>query len=154
MALGAVRAQEHWRTFVVMSDGECDEGSVWEAAMFASHHRLGKLIAIVDYNGIQSLDSVAATLALEPFADKWRAFGWNVAEVDGHDCDALRLALEATAESDRPTVLLAHTKKGKGVSFMENSVLWHYRSPQGEEFERAMAELDRSDPAHGSGDRA
>lgn len=146
LALGASRANQRWRTFVVMSDGECDEGSVWEAAMFASHHRLRNLFAIIDYNHIQSLAPVADTLALEPFSDKWRAFGWAVTEVDGHDCEALRAALDVEENRDRPSVVIAHTIKGKGVSFMENSVLWHYRSPQGEEFERALAELDANDP--------
>jgi transketolase len=147
MAVGASRAGEDWRVFVVMSDGECDEGSIWEAAMFASHHRLTNLTAVIDYNKIQSLAAVADTLALEPFADKWRAFGWDVIEVDGHDHVALEAAfLRLPSPMDRPTVVIAHTTKGKGVSFMENAVLWHYRSAQGGEYAAAMAELDASDP--------
>lgn len=143
MALAARLAKEPWRAFCVLSDGECDEGSVWEAAMFAAHHGLGNLAAVVDYNKIQSLAPVSETLALEPFADKWRSFGWSVREVDGHDHRALHDALsQLPAEEGRPTVVLAHTTKGKGVSFMENSVLWHYRTPQGEEFDAAIAELE------------
>src|SRR5205814_1423800 len=124
------------RVFTVLSDGECDEGSTWEAALFAAHHRLGGLTAIVDYNKIQSLAPVSETLALEPFADKWRAFGWSCVEVDGHDHDALRRALgRLPVEAAKPTCVLAHTTKGKGVSFMENTVLWHYRTARDAEFE-------------------
>ncbi|RKF06513.1 transketolase [Oceaniradius stylonematis] len=147
MALAAKRAHQDWRAFVVMSDGECDEGSVWEAAMFAGHHRLSNLIAVIDYNKIQSLAPVAETLALEPFADKWRAFGWTVHEVDGHDTAALEGALKTLPDDEnRPTVVIAHTTKGKGVSFMENTVLWHYRTAQGDELEAARAELAACDP--------
>ena len=146
MAIAAQRGKEKWRVYVVMSDGECDEGSVWEAAMFAGHHRLGNLAAVIDYNHIQSLASVSDTLELEPFADKWRAFGWDPIEVDGHDCAALEEALSVRNGVDRPRVVIAHTTKGKGVSFMENQVLWHYRSPQGDEFADALAELDANDP--------
>lgn len=147
MALASKRMNATWRAFVVMSDGECDEGSVWEAAMFAGHHRLSNLIAIIDYNKIQSLAPVAETLALEPFADKWRAFGWAVQESDGHDVAALESALRTAPDSDgRPTVVIAHTTKGKGVSFMENAVLWHYRTAQGDELEAARAELAAIDP--------
>jgi transketolase len=128
---------------VLLSDGECDEGSVWEAVLFAAHHRLARLWAVVDYNKIQSLKPVAETLALEPFADKWRAFGWNVVEADGHDHPALLAAFDrVAATTDRPTCILAHTVKGKGVPFMEHSVLWHYRTAKGDEFAAALAALD------------
>jgi len=131
------------RVFCVLSDGECDEGSNWEAAMFASHHRLQSLTVIIDYNKIQSLGPVAETLALEPFADKWRSFGWDVREVDGHDHVQLKGALAPRERTnDKPLCVIAHTVKGKGVSFMENSVLWHYRTPQGEEYQAACRELD------------
>lgn len=147
MALAAARSGQGWRTFVVMSDGECDEGSVWEAAMFAAHHKLDQLVAVVDYNKLQSLATVADTLTLEPFADKWRAFGWSVIEVDGHDHSALRAAFASLpAAAGKPTCVIAHTTKGKGVSFMENQVLWHYRSPQGDEYSAAIAELKATDP--------
>lgn len=131
------------RVFVVLSDGECDEGSNWEAIMFAAHHKLSNLVAIVDFNKIQSLAPVAETLALEPFADKWISFGWDVREVDGHDHNALSLALShRSIDETRPLCVLAHTIKGKGISFMENSVLWHYRTPQGDEYVAACNELD------------
>ena len=142
MAKAAQLQGKGWRVFVLQSDGECDEGSVWEAAMFAGHHRLANLVSIIDYNKIQSLASVAETLELEPFEDKWRAFGWSVARLDGHDHNAMRTAFSRVPlDSQRPTCLLLDTIKGKGVSFMENSVLWHYRSPQGDEFTRALREL-------------
>ena len=130
------------RVICLISDGECDEGSTWEAALFAAHHKLGNLTVVIDYNKIQSLAPVADTLALEPFADKWTSFGWLVDEVDGHDHVELREALQPRVH-ERPSVLIAHTTKGKGVSFMENSVLWHYRTPQGEEYTAAMRELQR-----------
>ena len=131
-----------YRVVAILSDGECDEGSTWEAALFAPHHKLDNLVAIIDYNKIQSLGTAAEVLGLEPFADKWRAFGWSVREVDGHDCRAIGDALESLPfEPGKPTCLIAHTIKGKGVSFMENSVLWHYRTPQGAEYFAAMQEL-------------
>jgi transketolase len=142
MALVAWRDRAPWRVFVVMSDGECDEGSNWEAILFAGHHGLENLVAIIDYNKIQSLDLVEKTLKLEPLADKLRAFGWSVREVDGHDVHALGEALEAVPfENGKPSVLIAHTIKGKGVSWMEGKVLWHYRAPSPEELEKALAEV-------------
>ncbi len=142
LAYGAALDGHEWRTYVLMSDGECDEGSVWEAALFAAHHGLGNLTAIVDYNKIQSLARVDDTIRLEPFADKWSSFGWDVVEVDGHDHTDLKRGLCWDGRSpDRPRVVIAHTVKGKGVSFMEDTVLWHYRSPQGDEFDAAMEEL-------------
>lgn len=144
LAYGARLRGERHRVFVLLSDGECDEGSNWEAVLFAAHHRLDNLVAIVDYNRIQSLASVADTLGLEPFAEKWRSFGWAVAETDGHDHDALRDTLSTIpVGKDAPTCILAHTVKGKGVSFMEHSVLWHYRAARGEEFTAARKELER-----------
>jgi transketolase len=145
MALAAKLDGRSHRVFVLMSDGECDEGSNWEAVLFAGHHRLAHLIAIIDYNKIQSLAPVAETIGLEPFADKWRAFGWEVSEVDGHDHDALGIALDRDpTRASAPLCVIAHTTKGKGVSFMENSVLWHYRSPQGEEYATAVRELEEA----------
>jgi transketolase len=142
MALAArLDAKDH-RVYVLLSDGECDEGSNWEAILFAPHHQLSNLIVVVDYNKIQSLATIHSTLRLEPFAEKWRAFGWKTVEVDGHDHDQLQKALQVDpAQEARPTCVIAHTVKGKGVSFMENTVLWHYRSPQGDEYARALAEL-------------
>ena len=149
LALGAKMDGASWRTYVVLGDGECDEGSVWEAALQAAQFHLDRLIAIVDYNHMQSLDFVDKTLALEPFEEKWRSFGWNAESVDGHDTGALEAALEragANAGSEKPYVILAHTVKGKGVSFMENQILWHYRTPQGEEYEAALKELEEHRP--------
>jgi transketolase len=123
-----------------MSDGECDEGSNWEAILFASHHRLSNLTAIIDYNKLQSLGSVSETLALEPFADKWRAFGWRVTEVDGHAHPELAAALSSNG-TDLPHCVIAHTTKGKGVSFMENAVAWHYKSPNPTELEEALRQI-------------
>ena len=140
MALAGRLDDRSYRVFTLMSDGECDEGSVWEAALFAAHHRLANLTAIIDYNHLQSLGTVADTLELEPFADKWRAFGWLTKEVDGHDLDQLADAL-APGTNDRPVCVIAHTVKGKGVSFMEGQVLWHYRSAAGAELADARAEL-------------
>lgn len=139
---GKMRAEQH-RVVVLMSDGECDEGSNWEAILFAAHHRLGRLTAIIDYNKLQSLASVADTMALEPLADKWESFGWRVVEANGHDHDALADALTQSPSADGPpTCVIAHTTKGKGVSFMENSVLWHYRTARGAELQAALAELE------------
>lgn len=147
MALAARIQQRSHRVFALLSDGECDEGSNWEAILFAAHHKLGNLVVSIDYNKIQSLAPVAETLALEPFADKWRAFGWRVAEVDGHDHDELLAAYRSIdLESDKPTVVICHTTKGKGVSFMQDKVLWHYRSPQGQELADALAEIDGVTP--------
>ena len=145
MALAAKIDQKKHRIFTLLSDGECDEGSTWEAVLFAAHHHLDNLIAIIDYNKIQSLDTVADTLELEPLADKWRSFGWQVQEVDGHNHQLLQSELSALPlESDCPSVIICHTVKGKGVSFMENTVLWHYRVPRGEEFAAALQELEDS----------
>jgi transketolase len=139
---GKLENQSH-RIFVILGDGECDEGSVWEAAMFSAHHKLSNLIAIVDYNKIQSMDAVEKTLNLEPFADKWRSFGWNTFEIDGHDHDKiLSVCADASLLKEKPICIIAHTVKGKGISFMENEVLWHYRSPQGDDFINAMRELE------------
>ena len=141
MALAARKAGAAHRVFVVMSDGECDEGSTWETAHFAGHHKLGNLVAVIDYNRFQALGRTDEILDLEPQAEKWRAFRWAVTEVDGHDHDALAAALAAPSADGRPHCVIAHTTKGKGVSFMENSLLWHYRTPQGEELEAAWREL-------------
>jgi transketolase len=146
LALAAKRQKEAWRTFVLLSDGELDEGSNWEAALFAGHHRLDQLVAIVDYNKIQSFGSVKDVLDLEPLAEKWRAFRWQVRELDGHSLADLRDALTQTPfEPGRPSVLIAHTIKGKGVSFMENDLLWHYRAPDQKQLSAALAEVGCSE---------
>jgi len=145
MAKALKRAGSPARVYVLLSDGECDEGSVWEAALFAHHHELDNLIAIVDYNKIQSLAPVAETLALEPFREKWESFGWSAGDVNGHDHSELQRMLAAMpTRAGKPSIAIAHTTKGKGVSFMENTVLWHYRTARGDEFDRALAELERN----------
>ena len=149
MALGAKMDGAQWRTYVVLGDGECDEGSVWEAALQAAQYKLDRLIAVVDYNHMQSLATVDETLRLEPFEQKWKDFGWNAISVDGHDTEALLKAFDWAKEnagSRKPSVILAHTVKGKGISFMENNILWHYRTPQGEEYDAALKELEAIRP--------
>lgn len=140
-ALAAKSRGVTWRTFVLLSDGEMDEGSNWEALMFAAHHKLFNLTAIIDYNKLQSLGTVAETLGLEPLADKLRAFGCEVYEIDGHDHKLIAAALLSVAQN-KPTVILAHTTKGKGVSFMENRVDWHYKNPNDEQLAMAITELE------------
>lgn len=142
MALAAKRDGKDWRVWCVVSDGECDEGSTWEAALFAPHHRLDNLVVIVDYNKIQSFGTVKEVLDLEPLAEKWRAFGWGVREIDGHDLGAIREAYAAVPfVPERPSCIVAHTIKGKGVSYMENQLLWHYRAPRGADLETALRDL-------------
>lgn len=130
------------RVVVLLSDGELDEGSNWEAMMFAAHHKLSNLIAIVDYNKLQSLTSIEKTLGLEPLRAKFEAFGWNCIEVQGHDHDAILEALQRPISAEQPKMILAHTTKGKGVSYMENQVAWHYRSPNTELLAQALSELE------------
>ena len=143
MALAGKRDGKTSRVFALLSDGECDEGSTWEAALFAPHHRLDNLIAIVDYNKIQSFGTVKEVLDLEPLAAKWRAFGWAVREIDGHNLEQIEKALsEDSPEPGKPMCVIAHTVKGKGISFMEDKLLWHYRTPNGDEMARALAELE------------
>ena len=142
-ALAAKRRSQKWRVYVLLSDGEMDEGSNWEALMFAGHHKLSNLVAVIDYNKLQSLGTVEETLGLEPLVDKLRSFNWKVAEIDGHDHSALRKLLDVDpAANDQPTVVVAHTVKGSGVSFMENQVKWHYSPPTDLELQRALAELE------------
>ena len=142
-ALAAKRQSRNWRTIVLTSDGEWDEGSNWEAALFAAHHKLDNLLCIIDYNKLQSLRSVDETLRLDPLHSKFEAFGWAVREVDGHDHDALSKALETRSWAPhKPALLIAHTVKGKGVSFMENRVEWHYRNPTPELLIEALAEIE------------
>ena len=136
--------KRNYRTFVLLSDGECEEGSIWEAALFASQHKLDNLIAIVDHNKLQSLGKVKEIISLEPFADKWKSFGWDVKEIDGHNISEIIDALESIPfTKNKPSVVIAHTIKGKGISFMEGVPIWHYRIPSNkEEWETACKELD------------
>ena len=146
-ALAAKQNGDDFRSFVVLGDGECNEGSVWEAAEFANHYKLDNLVAIVDHNHMQSLDYCNNTLEVE-MANRWKGFGWNVIEVNGHDHDALRNALKDTSNPEnKPTVVIAHTVKGKGISFMEMDILWHYRFPHnGWEYNCAVNELHKIKP--------
>lgn len=130
------------RVYCILGDGELQEGQVWEAAMAAAHFKLDNLCAIVDYNGLQIDGPVSEVMGLSPLAEKWRAFGWNVIEIDGHDMEAILAAYaKASASKGRPAVIVARTVKGKGVSFMENDADWHGKAPNREQLEAALAEL-------------
>ena len=148
MALNAKLLKQAHRVINLMSDGECDEGSNWEAILFAPHHQLNNLVTIVDFNNLQSIFSTDITLNLQPFKQKWESFGWNVVEINGHSHKDLKQVLSPSYNnSTLPMCIIANTTKGKGVSFMENNNLWHYRSPQGKEYEDAKLELMRPDNA-------
>ncbi|CEK19159.1 transketolase [Chthonomonas calidirosea] len=142
MALAGKRDGADYRVFVMLSDGELDEGSNWEPILFAGHHRLDNLVAIVDYNKIQSFGSVQEVLDLEPLKAKWEAFGWAAREIDGHDHEQILTTLQTLPfQAGRPSVVIAHTIKGKGVSYMEGELAWHYRSPNMELLRKALDEL-------------
>jgi transketolase len=138
-ALYAQMRGESWRTFVILGDGELQEGSNWEAMMFASHHKIRGLHVIIDANNLQSLTTVDNTLSIEPLVDRVAAFGWEVCEVDGHDHVALTDAL--SIDSEKPKCVVARTIKGKGVSYMENQVAWHYKFPNQDELQTALREV-------------
>ncbi|GAB0117936.1 transketolase [Acidisoma sp. 7E03] len=139
-AIAARLKGQDWRSFVVLGDGELQEGSNWEAAMAAGHRGLGNLTAIIDRNRLQQGARTEETNRLDPLADKWAAFGWQVQEVDGHDVDALHRALSAPSGT-QPRCIIAHTIKGKGVSFIEDRVEWHHKVPSAEQVEQAAKEL-------------
>lgn len=142
LALAQMRGGKNGRTFVVLSDGECDEGSTWEAVMLAGHLRLDNLVAIVDYNKIQSFGSVKEVLDLEPFTDKWHANRWEAAEINGHDFEQIISALRnIPVKSGKPTVIIAHTIKGKGVPSMENKLEWHYKNIKPEDLIKFLEEV-------------
>ncbi len=142
MGLAAKRQNKSFHTYCMVSDGELNEGSNWEAILFAPHHQLGNLTLIVDYNKIQSFGTVEEVLNLEPLHSKFIAFGWEVLEIDGHQhSDILKALKNSKIDTARPTVIIAHTIKGKGVSFMENKLLWHYRSPSDQDLEIAKREI-------------
>ncbi len=142
-AMVAKKNKKSWRTYALLSDGELDEGSNWEAFMFAAHHKLDNLVAIIDYNKLQSLTTIDNTLGLEPLANKLESFGWSVKEVDGHNLENIEGLLKATPwVFKKPSVLIAHTTKGKGVGFMENKVEWHYRSPNDKQLAQAIKEIE------------
>lgn len=143
MAYTAKLDSKNHKIYALLGDGEHDEGSTWEAILFAAHHGLDNLVAIVDYNKMQSLTTVEKTLNLEPFSRKWMDFGWAVKEINGHDHEAIIGAcLELPFTKSKPSCIIAHTIKGKGVSFMENNILWHYMTAQGDVYEMAKKELE------------
>lgn len=145
MALGAKFDGKDFRVYTILGDGEIEEGEVWEAAMFAGNRQLDNLVAFVDFNGLQIDGTVDEVNSPYPIADKFRAFNWNVAEIDGHDFDAIEAALEnARNTKGRPTCIVMKTVKGKGVSYMENEVGWHGKAPNDEEYQTAKAELDKA----------
>jgi transketolase len=145
LALSAQLDKKDFRTVVLLGDGECHEGSVWEAAMFAAHHKLGNLTGIIDCNGICSTDFLRQCVGLEPLEDKWKAFGWDVNVVNGHSFPGLLSILAGirSRKSDRPFLVIAQTVKGKGVSFMENNPDWHHKVPHEEQLKLAREELER-----------
>ncbi len=140
-ALAAKIQGQPWKTYVLLSDGEMDEGSNWEALMFAAHHKLDNFVGIIDYNKLQSLDTIDNTLKLEPLVEKLIAFGAHVLEIDGHSHEDLRVSFEQKL-TGKPKVIVAHTLKGKGVSFMENKVEWHYKNTNDEQLNVAIAEIE------------
>ncbi len=145
IALAGKIDNSQFKVYTIISDGECDEGSNWEAILFSSHYKLNNLTVIIDRNKYQSIKKTEDTITLEPLSDKWRAFGWDVIELDGHNFFELIDTLGLKKTGSKPVCIIANTIKGKGVSFMENNILWHYRSPQGREFEDALIELGKSE---------
>lgn len=142
-ALAAKNLKKEWRTFVIMSDGELQEGSNWEAFMFASHHELKNICVLIDNNNLQSLDTVERTLSLEPLSEKLRAFGWYVSVCDGHDHEEIYKHISDSNYSRQPSAIILKTIKGKGISFMENSVEWHYKSPTTSQLLASLKELSQ-----------
>jgi len=141
IALAGKKNNYDFRTICILGDGECNEGSVWESLMFIRQHDLNKLITVIDYNKQESLDFTEKILSIEPLADKIRAFGLNSIEIDGHSFNDIDKAFREAIESKKPSVIIAHTVKGKGVDFMEGVTKWHYRSPTSDEFESAKSQL-------------
>jgi transketolase len=142
MAIAAKVRRESHGIFVMLGDGECQEGSVWEAAMCGAHHRLRNLVAIVDVNRLQIIDTTDKIMKVEPLADKWRSFGWKVLEIDGHDMEEVVNTLNYAKSIDGPVAILAATTKGKGVSFMEDVIKWHGAAPGDKELDMALSEIE------------
>jgi len=142
MALAAKHDKKDYKTFVLMSDGECEEGSTWEAALFSAHHKLDNLIGIIDYNKLQAFGRTSEILNLEPLGKKWESFGWEVKEADGHNFSEIEKILsEIPFQKEKPSLMIAHTIKGKGISFMEDKLEWHYKNLNEEEYKSALQEL-------------
>jgi len=145
MALAARIRKKSYRCYALLSDGECNEGSIWEATMLAASHRLNTLTAIIDFNKWQATGRSQEIMALDPLAAKWEAFGWHTIEIDGHDFEEIANALEyARYNQERPSVIISHTTKGKGISFMEDDNNWHYRTPSPTELAKALAEIEEN----------
>lgn len=145
MSLAAKRDKKDYNVYVLLGDGECQEGSVWEAAMFAPAYGLDNMIAIVDFNGLQAIGETDDIITLKPFAKKWESFGWAVKEINGHDYNEIMDAMSQFPFSEgKPSVIIANTVKGKGVSFMENQIMWHARATTEEEYKQALMEIDQS----------
>ena len=141
-ALFAKSQKMSWDTFVILSDGELNEGSNWEAIMFAAHHKLDNLVAIIDKNNLQSFTTTQQTLDMDPLQDKFKSFGWNVYTIDGHSHEEIKNAFDSTRmKNKKPNVIIANTIKGKGVSFMENKVEWHYKNPNEDQLREALKEV-------------
>ncbi len=142
MAIAGKLDDKNYYVYVIMGDGEIAEGQIWEAALTSAHYKLSNVIAFVDFNGLQIDGSVKEVMNVTPIKEKFEAFGWNALEIDGHDFNAIHKAIvEAKKSKDKPTVIVAHTVKGKGVSFMENQVGWHGKAPSDEEYKIAIEEL-------------
>lgn len=143
VALAGRMDGQDYRVFVLLGDGECQEGSVWEAALFAAQHKMDNLTAIIDYNKLQAMGRLDEIVGLEPLGEKWRAFGWEVREVNGHDPEKLKNLFKSLPfRRGRPSMIIAHTIKGKGISFMENVPIWHFRMPSPKEIEIICNELE------------
>jgi len=142
IALAGKKDRKDYRVFVLLGDGECQEGSVWEAAMFASHSQLDNLTAIIDYNKFQAMDRLEKIVGMEPLKDRWKSFGWSVQEVDGHNITQLnKVFRKVPFKKGKPSLIIANTIKGKGISFMENVPIWHYRMPNEKEMKIVCKEL-------------
>ncbi len=141
MALAGKIQSRQYRVFAILSDGECDEGSVWEAALVVSHRKLNNLIAIIDYNKLQAFGRTNQVVNLEPFKQKWQSFGWRVKEIDGHNLPQIVAAFNSPLSKTKPTVIICRTVLGKGISFMEDKLEWHYLNPTIDQFNLAMKEL-------------
>ena len=142
IAMAAKIDNKKFTSYVIVGDGECDEGAVWECALFANQFKLSNLVVIVDANGMQAMGKREEVMSLEPFEEKWKSFGWNAKTVDGHNHKELTDAILECKHSNKPNVIIARTIKGKGISFMENELVWHYRPPMGEDYENAIKELE------------
>ncbi|HBI92787.1 MAG: transketolase [Terrisporobacter othiniensis] len=142
MAMAAKLDNAPWNVYALLGDGEVQEGIIWEAAMSAAHYKLDNMIAFLDYNGLQIDGEVESVMSINPIEDKFRTFGWNVITIDGHDFDQIFAALDMAKDTvDKPTMIIAKTVKGKGVSFMENQASWHGSAPSEEQLEQALSEL-------------